>query len=71
MVKDCSRASLYTYLLVSLMRKIHRSTRGNDNIQFKESKADDYHFMVTFSIQDQWLQSETEAAATFATEPCY
>lgn len=53
-------ASVHTYLLVSLRRKIHRSTRANDYIQFKESEADDYPFMVTFSIQDQWLQSETE-----------
>lgn len=58
--KNLSRVtSTHTYLLVSLRRKILRAAQSG-HILLDEVEADNYPFMVTFSVQDQWLETETE-----------
>lgn len=49
--------SVHTYLLVSLRRKILRATQSGFT---RLEEADNYPFMVTFSIHEQHIEAETE-----------
>ena len=51
--------SIHSYLLVSLRRKIFNSFKSFPHTTLGRDDAD-YPFMITFSIQDQLVESETE-----------
>jgi RNA polymerase sigma factor (sigma-70 family) len=52
--------SVRTYLLVSLRRNIFRLNKRDLFKSISNIAAEDFPFMVTFSIQDQWIESEFE-----------
>ncbi|WP_221391238.1 RNA polymerase sigma factor [Dyadobacter sp. NIV53] len=52
--------SIHSYLLVSLRRKIFHSFKSFPHTSLGDPEEDEYSFMITFSIQDQWVESETE-----------
>ena len=52
--------SVRTYLLVSLRRKIIRINKLVSFTSISNSDPEDFPFMVTFSVQDQWIESDAE-----------
>ena len=52
--------SIQSYLLVSLRRKIFHSFKSFPHTTLGNPEEDEYPFMITFSIQDQLVESETE-----------
>ena len=53
-------SSIHSYLLVSLRRKIFHTFKSFPHTSLGSPNEDEYPFMITFSIQDQWVESETE-----------
>lgn len=52
--------SIHSYLLVSLRRKIFHSFKSFSHIALENPEEEEYPFMITFSVQEQLVESETE-----------
>ena len=52
--------SIHSYLLVSLRRKIFNSSKSFPHTTLGNPQDTDYPFLVTFSVQEQLVESETE-----------
>ncbi len=51
----------HTYLLVSLRRKILKAGRRSSGISLSQPNPPDVSFHITFSVQEQWIESESES----------
>jgi RNA polymerase sigma factor (sigma-70 family) len=52
--------SIHSYLLVSLRRKIFHTFKTFPRTTLQQQDENNYPFLITFSIQDQLVESETE-----------
>ncbi len=53
-------SSIHSYLLVSLRRKLFSAFKMFRHTPLENPDGTDYDFMITFSVQDQLVETETE-----------
>lgn len=52
--------NIHTYLYVSLRRKILKAVKRSSGISLSEPGFHEIPFHITFSVQEQWIESESE-----------